>query len=95
MPRELGKDMLRLTSRVMPKPVLDYEKDLLEPLTSVFADFQAEYNKQNFDENVNLKSLPCCKEFKFEVVSSNMLLADIYSPKNRIDYEHLSLQEVQ
>lgn len=39
MPRELERDMLRLTSRVMPKPVLDYEKDLLEPLTSVFADF--------------------------------------------------------
>ena len=39
LPRELDKDMLRLTSRLMPEPVLQYERHFLEPLTSVFADF--------------------------------------------------------
>ena len=39
LPRELDKDMLRLTSRLMPEPFLQYEKHFLEPLTSVFADF--------------------------------------------------------
>lgn len=44
MPTQIDRDMLKMLSRVMPEPVLDFEKTLLEPLTSVFADFQAHYN---------------------------------------------------
>ena len=70
--------------RVMPAPVLRYEKDFLEPLTAVFADFQEAYHKQNFDADPDLKTLPDCREFALEVISSNMLLEDIYAPKDRL-----------
>ena len=75
-----------MLSRVMPEPVLDFEKTLLEPLTSVFADFQAHYNSQDFNKDTNLKTLPDCNVFTFEVVSTNMLIVDIYAPKDRIQY---------
>ena len=39
MPKEISPDMFKVLSRVMPAPVLDYETKLLEPITSVFADF--------------------------------------------------------
>lgn len=39
MPSEITRDMFKVLSRVMPAPVLDYEKNLLEPLTSIFSDF--------------------------------------------------------
>ena len=39
MPKEISPDMFKVLSRVMPDPVLDYETLLLEPITSVFADF--------------------------------------------------------
>ena len=39
MPKEISPDMFKVLSRVMPTPVLDYETKLLEPITSVFADF--------------------------------------------------------
>jgi hypothetical protein len=78
--------MLRILSRVMPEPVLDFEKNLLEPLTSVFADFQAHYNNQDFNMDAELKTLPDCTVFTFEVVSTNMLMVDVYAPKDRIKY---------
>jgi hypothetical protein len=45
MPTEISRDMFKVLARIMPAPVLDYEKNLLEPLTSVFCDFQSEYEK--------------------------------------------------
>ena len=44
MPSEISRDMFKVLSRVLPAPVLAYEHNLLEPLTSVFGDFQNEYN---------------------------------------------------
>ena len=86
MPTEIRSDMFKMLSRVMPEPILDFEKTLLEPLTSVFADFQAEYNKQDFNMDPDLKTLPDCTVFTFEVVNTNMLMVDIYAPKGRIKY---------
>ena len=46
------------------------------------------YNTQNdFDSDPNLKQLPDCTEFIFEVVNTNMLMADIYAPKNMIQID--------
>ena len=86
--------MFKVLSRVIPAPVLDYERNLLEPLTSVFSDFQAEYQKQDFNDP-SLKMLPDCNVFAFEVISTNMLMADIYAPKGRIVYEPTQLEEVE
>ena len=36
MPSQISRDMFKALSRVMPAPVLDYEKNLLEPITSIF-----------------------------------------------------------
>ena len=72
--------MFKSISRVIPEPVLVYEMNLLEPLSSVFQDFQTEYNEQDFDADPYLKQLPDCKEFTFEVVNTNMLMKDIYAP---------------
>ena len=47
MPTEINPDMFKYLSRVMPSPVLDYETIFLEPITSVFADFQTEYERQH------------------------------------------------
>jgi len=44
-PSEISEHMFKFTSRLMPEPILAYEQHMLEPLTSVFADFQDSYNK--------------------------------------------------
>ena len=87
--------MFKVLSRVLPAPVLVYEHNLLEPLTSVFADYQSAYNKQDFNLDPNLKTLPDCTDFTFEVVNTNMLLADVYAPRGRIPYEATQLAEVE
>lgn len=79
----------------MPQPVLEYEKALLEPLTAVFADYQAAYNAQDFATNPSLKKLPDCNEFTFEVVNTNMLMADLYAPKNIMAFEYILAEEVE
>lgn len=76
--------MFDVMGRVMPDPVLDYEENLLEPLTSVFADYQAAYALK-LEDDPSLKELPQCSKFVFELVSSNMLLEDIFAPPGRID----------
>lgn len=95
LPSELSEHMFRSTARVMPKPLLEYEKHLLEPLTSVFSDFQDSYKKQDFNSDPDLKMLPDCREFVFEVVSSNMLLEDMYAPRGRIKYTPVQTEEVK
>ena len=61
MPSCISSDMFERIQRFLPMPVLDYELNLLEPLTSVFAEFQEEYNKdKDFDTDRKLISLPDC-----------------------------------
>lgn len=84
MPTEISRHFFRALSRVMPEPALFFEESFLEPLTSVFCEFQDHYNRQNFDADPNLKTLPDCKAFTFEVVSTNMLMVDIFAPKGQI-----------
>ena len=39
MPSEISDQLFKSISRVMPEPALSYEDSLLEPLTSVFAEY--------------------------------------------------------
>lgn len=39
--------------------------------------------------------LPDCNIFAFEVISTNMLMADIYAPNGRISYESTQLEEIE
>lgn len=39
--------------------------------------------------------LPDCKVFAFEVISTNMLMADIYAPYDRFQYEDTQMEEIQ
>ena len=83
MPSEIGKDMFKVIGRVLPSPNLEFEDKLLEPLTSVFADYQAAY-ATHLDTNAHMKELPDCRKFAYELVSTNMLLEDVYAPPGRI-----------
>ena len=85
MPLEISPHIFESLGRVLPGPSLEYEAVMLEPLTSVFADFQAAY-KLLSDQDQRLKELPDCRKFVFELVSTNMLLEDIYAPQGRIQY---------
>lgn len=90
MPSGICKDMFKVLSRVMPAPVLCYEKNLLEPITSVFEDFQTAYGKKSGAGSGNgaqKKTLPDCKVFTLELISTNMLLEDIYAPKYLFTFE--------
>ena len=42
-----------------------------------------------------MKMLPDCKVFAFEVISTNMLMADVYAPKGRIAFESAVFEEVE
>ena len=78
----------------MPAPLLDFEQNLMEPLTTVFAEFQEKYNTQDFDADPNLKTLPSCYEIIHQTVSTNMLMADIYAPKSIFkDYEQSEVNQ--
>lgn len=83
MPLEISAHMFENLGRIMPEPTLEYEAVMLEPLTSVFSGFQAAY-KSISDQDSRLNELPDCKQFVFELVSTNMLLEDIFAPKGRI-----------
>lgn len=85
MPSEIRPDIFDVIGRVMPKPMLNFEEKLLEPLTSVFAEYQTIYNSK-LDEDPKMKGLPDCQKFQFELVSANMLLEDMFAPPGRIDY---------